>query len=549
MLFIISDKLECNYPFFPNEVNMNKKLLFLALLVMVLGSACALPTILSGPGSNNSADVANILKISSDPIRVSPVLDNALQMEAIIPVEGGSLSVVAADGTQFRLDISAGALVEETLVRMIPLSGVEDMPFGSQPLAVQLEPDGLQLYNFATLTITPVQEIPVDQQLFFGYQGAGENFALVPPIASSQEIKLVLPHFSGYGVTKGFLADVEPVRARIGGDAETRIQSAVAEQLSRSRQKQLLGIEDDQPVDFEAVFKQYEEQVLKPRIAAAGESCAAGRLAIQTLLGMQRQRQLLGFAEENPGMDTLTGGLMDTVAEVCMKEEYEMCRDDHIIQRIIPAWLGIERQYQLLGVSDGNTTSPVLEKVRDYVRKCLTFELRFSSQASFDDGGGGGYDSNVESKIKLQFNPNEIKIQGQAPLVNTAFEFKTEGCSVTSNRGGSTFEAMDFSFTPGNDPLGNVQDFRLLYYPGNTTESFTVACPDQPSYTSPPSPLWTGIYLVIHEFEMNETEGGFLMTDWEVTGGEYYARKEWVLEDAANSLVEAGTFKLYHIAE
>ncbi|MEW6505558.1 MAG: hypothetical protein AB1457_16490 [Chloroflexota bacterium] len=41
-------------------------------------------------------------------------------------------------------------------------------------------------------------------------------------------------------------------------------------------------------------------------------------------------------------------------------------------------------------------------------------------------------------------------------------------------------------------------------------------------------------------------EEGFIASDWEILGGEYFARKEWSKEDAANGLIEAGTLKLYH---
>lgn len=43
---------------------------------------------------------------------------------------------------------------------------------------------------------------------------------------------------------------------RIGGDAETRLQSAVAEQLGRLRQEQLLGQENSE-IDFEKAFREY----------------------------------------------------------------------------------------------------------------------------------------------------------------------------------------------------------------------------------------------------------------------------------------------------
>jgi hypothetical protein len=368
----------------------------------------------------------------------------------------------------------------------------------------------------------------------------------------SSEIKIVIMHFSGAGVSKGFLADIEPVRARIGGDAESRIQSAMAEKLQQARQEQLSGKADDssQVLNLDDFFKAYEEQVVKPRVAAAGESCAAGRLAFQTVLGFERQKQLLGMA--NDDASSIDMGLMDTVAEVCMKEEYEICRDDHIIHRILPAWLGLERQYQLLGVTEGGASAPALEQAREYVRKCLTFELRFESQGTFDGGEGDGYDSSVESKIKVQFNPADLSMKGDAPLVNTAFEFRAKGCSVNSIRGGDTFTVNSFAIISDTksptDELGYVRDFKLIYYPGNTKESFTVSCPDSPPYTSPPTPLWTGIFLPSHEDEISEAEGGFVAEDWEIFGDEYFAKKEWIRETSEGT-VEAGTFKLYHKPE
>lgn len=39
---------------------------------------------------------------------------------------------------------------------------------------------------------------------------------------------------------------------------------------------------------------------------------------------------------------------------------------------------------------------------------------------------------------------------------------------------------------------------------------------------------------------------GFSLTDWEVTGGELYAKKEWNKEDGSLGIYETGTVKLYH---
>lgn len=508
----------------------------------------------SGSSQSFPAELQHFFDIPADPIAVSVNLDDAYQAEALIGPQGGTLSASAADGTIYRLEVPTGALTNDTTIRMTPVNTIEGLPFGSESYAVQFQPEGLQLYDFAVLTITPAQEIPLDQQIFFGYQGEGENLVLAPPVVDSSEIKIQLDHFSGYGVSKGFLADIEPLRARIGGEAEVRLRSSIAEQLAKARQGQLLGDETSgSEINWESIFKQWEEQVIKPRLAAAGKSCAAGRLAIQTVLSYERQRQLLGMGESSLSDVLSSNGLLDTITENCMKEEFELCQEEHIIHRIIPAWLGVERQYQLLGFAEGPRPA-ALDNAKNYVRRCLTFELQFHSEVNMDDGEGGGFTSVVESKVNLQFNPDEMIIKAEAPLVNTDFEFRTPGCSVTSNRGGSTFEAMDFSFTPDThsptEELGYVRDFKLIYYPGNTTESFAVTCEGNPPFTSPASLFWTGTYLITHEGEMSQSEGGIIADNWEVfDGDEYLAKKEWITEEAGEGITETGTFKLYHKPE
>jgi len=519
---------------------------FAGVLLLTLLSGCAA----SGPAASSKpgkTDGNTIFNIPPDPVQVSVSLDDTRRAEQVIGTQGGRIDATGADGTAFALEIPAQAVVSDTNIVMTPVKSIDGMPFGDgNNYAIQLEPEGLHFFGTAILTIKPTVELPLDQQLMFGYQESGTNLVLASPVVDSKEIKIQIDHFSGYGVTKGFLADIEPVRQRIGGNAETRLQSRIAEQLSRERQRQLLGGEaNGDTIDFEGYFKDYEEQVVKPRIAAAGESCAAGRSAIQTVLGFERQKQLLGMADSEDGT-AFDSGLMETVANTCMKEEYEICRDEHVITNIIPSWLGLERQFQLLGMAEN---SSALTTARQYVSKCMRFELQLHSEGHFDDGGGGGYDSTVESKAILQFNPDDLTLRGEAPLVNLSFEFKVPSCNVTSQRGGGTFTAVSLAYELNNTAAvgsnSSIRDFTLVYFPGNSSESATVACEDNPPYTFPSSPLWTGMFLVLHESEMDQQAGGFVAKGWDMQSGDYLAKKEWILEDGLG-ITEVGTFKLYH---
>ncbi len=526
-----------------------KKGIFGLMLFVLLSSGCSLAGVLPKNNAGAPKALQYIFEIPPDPISVSVSLENEKQAETLIPTAGGSLSVTGADGTVFRLDIPADALASDTSISMIPVSKVEGMPFGSFMYAVQLEPEGLQLNDFAILTITPAQALPVDQQIFFGYQGMGANLTLVPPVPGSQEIKLQLLHFSGYGVSRGLLADTQAARARIGGDAEARLNSAVGEQLARMRQSQLMGLDSSEQVDWENTFTQFEEQVIRPRIAAAGESCANGRSAMQTVLGVERQRQLLGLhGGENLLQDMVSAnGLMETVANVCLKEEYELCRDEHIIHRIVPVWRSLQRQYELLAPA-GSPPWPALEAAKTYVRQCLTFELELHSQMTMSDGSGFTGSSTVESKVKLQVDPNdpELKLGGQAPLVNTAFDFNFPACSSVSAPGGGTFEVVGLDAITDvrspTDELGYVRDLTLKYYPGTTSETVTVTCDN--AVTMPlPGPWWTAGFVSTHQSEMDSSSGAFLADNWEILGNALFASKEWS-KDSGTGVTEEGNFKL-----
>ena len=563
-----------------------KHRLFTALgLLFFVAAACQMPAGLPKifPSAANPQDAAYVFAANPSPTRVEVKLDTTHSSAALVPLTGGKLSVQGKDGTTYTLDIPANALTAETTVTMTPVDSLNGLPFGKgQPLAVQLGPEGLFFNNFATLTITPTKEIPIDQQIMFSYQGSGQDVIIAPPVVDSREIKIRLLHFSGYGVTQGLLADLAPVRARIGGDAERRLQSLAAERIGAERQRQLLGSGGDANDfwgEFNDLFTQYEDQVVKPRIAAAGESCAAGRLAMQTYLGFERQKQLVGSGGDGGTAQLIA--LMDIVGPVCLKEEYQMCAQDHIIHRMIPVWLGIERQYALLGSEESGAGAKVVAQAKELTRKCLTFDLQFESQGVFDDGGNGGYDSSVTSKVKLRFNPDDLKMSADAPLVNTAFTFKISDCTVTSNRGGGTFNVINMGIVPDKksptDELGYVRDFKLNYFPGKTSESFSVKCPDQGAFNVPSAPLWTGIYIVLHyptEFKGDQSAPapaqpgmdlsgganpmasfnvpdvppgtGFIVSDWEIFGKEYFAKKEWIKEDKGLGITERGTFKLYH---
>jgi hypothetical protein len=107
-----------------------------------------------------------------------------------------------------------------------------------------------------------------------------------------------------------------------------------------------------------------------------------------------------------------------------------------------------------------------------------------------------------------------------------------------------------------------VRDFVLQFVPGNTSESATLTCGGY-SVAWGPTTAWTSTFAVTHGGLLETStpataaadlvaslsdvpiEGtGFVFTDWEIFGDEYFAKLEWIEE--VGEVVEAGTFKLYH---
>ncbi len=481
------------------------------------------------------------------PISLGVTLDAAHAISAVVPITGGVLTATGADGSIFSLEIPADALLQATEITMTPLKTLAGMPFGSGPaLAVSLAPDGLFLYNFVTLTITPAQAISIKEQILFGYAGPEHNLALALPVLASRDIKIQLLHFSGYGVTKGLLADIEPWRRRLGGSDETRIRNEISALVQAERQRQLLGGEPTADLTgFQSLMQEFENRVVKPRLAAAGESCAAGRLAIETLVGIERQRQLIGLSQGNSSQDSETAQLVEMVGKVCLKEEYELCRDNHIIHRIIGVWLGIARQFDLTG----NVSSTLSQEAEKLVRQCLRFELELDSTATMTGRGIQG-ESRMTAKVPIQIDAltTEAKLTGKSALDNESFNV-TFKCVTASNRGGSTLNVYDLTWTveteSADDKLGHITDMKLTFFPQKTSETFTTQCPGQPPITVP-MPVWFLVFGGVHADEWRAE--GFVFEAWEMVGNELFAQREWDKQAAVSGATqqESGTFKLYH---
>ncbi|HVR74509.1 MAG TPA: hypothetical protein VMT52_09265, partial [Planctomycetota bacterium] len=112
-----------------------------------------------------------------DPFAVIVNLDESRAVTRTIPAEGGTLEATGADGTVYTLAIPSGALLSETEITMTPIASLEGLDAtGGEALGIDLKPGGLRFYDFAALTIRPLNLGAPADVLGFHYEGKGEEF-------------------------------------------------------------------------------------------------------------------------------------------------------------------------------------------------------------------------------------------------------------------------------------------------------------------------------------------------------------------------------------
>ena len=258
-----------------------------------------------------------------------------------------------------------------------------------------------------------------------------------------------------------------------------------------------------------------------------------------------------------------------------------MCTEQHIVHRVIPFVLWLDRQGQLLGAP-----LPVLEEAKQRAQDCLRFELEFRSDGVATDDGIE-IASSVTATATIVFDPDSLAFtRTTAPLRNTLYTMgPLDGCSGEFESADVEFQVLGLQLIPSAFDLaapadrapqiGEVVDVELLMMTAPTQEIATFTCFGM---TMPmgPFPLWSGMFGFTHQDEIVLADGstpppvsgpsgdlmegmfggsgmgtgtipadsGFLLGGWEVVGGELFATRTWTR--AADTIVESGTMDLRH---
>ena len=303
---------------------MNKNRFIPILTILVLASiSCSLfapktPSPQESGGVTQSEKVYSTVDFNTpgDPVNVQVTLTEDETTSATITPEGGELSLITKDGSVYMLEIPPKAMDSETPITMTAVSSLEGAPLdGEKVFAVQLEPSGLLFNEILTLTITPSQDIPIDQQIIFGYEGTGQDYHLAPVDPNSEDIKIKLMGFSGAGMGSGGDAAWAKNLSIQADGARERLAQEFGKVTQAERQRQLLGeTDDDTPTNLgsqlQSNLEQFYDQVVMKELAAAELDCQHAQQAAKDLLQVERQKQLLGLeASDKPKIVDLEGKL------------------------------------------------------------------------------------------------------------------------------------------------------------------------------------------------------------------------------------------------
>jgi hypothetical protein len=371
---------------------MNKSRFVIFILIFISTSlSCQLFTSNAPDNTENvPSDVKNLPAIDFispvEPLNISVQLDETYSTSSHISTDGGVITLTANDGSEFTLDVPPGAVEADTAITMTVIKSVQGAPLGDGPLAaVQLEPSGLFFNEVATLTIIPAQEIPIKNQIIFGYEGSGQDYHLAQVDPKSREIKVKLMSFSGYGV--GFGADVEWAKnlSHQANGARERLANEFGKITQAERQRQLFGESNDSTqADWGDAFQSYLEnfydQVVQKELAAAELDCSKAKQAAEDLIQVERQKQLLGLSDNDKPKVVDFNGKLDKLQNI-----YDGCQIAyHIAGNIDDAHMegdvcDVKKPFTVPGMLNFSFT-PTSERMGTY-----TFT------GAFDATGAGSY--------------------------------------------------------------------------------------------------------------------------------------------------------------
>ena len=131
-------------------------------------------------------------------------VDEAHAVSATIGADGGVITA-SSQGRTYRLTIPAGALADDEVIVMTPITAIGDVPLKRLLGGVHFAPEGLHFYRAASLEIDLPAGTSLTGLIGFSAAGNGDDFHLVP-VNLGTSLSLPIAHFSAAGFGGGALS-------------------------------------------------------------------------------------------------------------------------------------------------------------------------------------------------------------------------------------------------------------------------------------------------------------------------------------------------------
>jgi hypothetical protein len=383
------------------------------------------------------------------PVNATVVLAPARTVSTLVtPGAGGTLKVTAPNGTKITVTIPAKAVLEDTRVTAVPVTKLAGKATSSGLLAgVQLQPEGLQLIQPATVRFAGRKPGKGKRLVFVGSQGTGKDvYRLPPPVrirGTGRKSRYTLTgapvvsilHFSTVEAFTWSNATTAELDAINRPAAEINRLSQEASELMRPPVRW-----DELNDAFERARKRLVEPALQLASKRLKDDCSVAsvryaRNVATTALGFDRQSAIVGIEESSVAAVV---GLIAQSADCLLK----LCPASGD-PRIGPYVVGYERQLAILGVGN-DAYFAALEK---NLLACGAFELHIDSRMDprFEDSN---YSMRVEGRVKYTPSFDVKPPPPRAPLTYLS----TSGAAVSAC---TTTEIT--STTPGEFELTEVK--------------------------------------------------------------------------------------------
>lgn len=415
------------------------------IVILILNAGCAgrkQDTPADAPA--NSAQSGAPVKAAQS-VQVTPGLDLKSQVRALIPEKGGEVTLTLANGLVYTLRIPTGALVSDQEVIMTPIRRLEGMPLSGGLIAgVQLEPDGTELLQPATLSITLPDGYDLRHMVGFGYHGQGTGFYLSPAQGDGKALTIQLMSFSGHGAASGSDQEVANQAGTSTGSAEDDFNQQMAQELQKAKSQGKMP-ESEKMVDM---FKTFFDQTVYPDLQAASTDDTRIDAAGPQFLRWWRNVGLLGVDTDlqsriDRGLNMLIKGLknaFDKAAQRCVSNQ-DISESGNMLKRL--------KELALLG---GEGQDYTLEGKEPEFQKCLRFTLNFDSRILWEIETNMNLTSQVTSNLTLKMDTSDQSMinftgRGELEYKDYSVEFVKEAaimnnlCQITTEKEGGYLNA------------------------------------------------------------------------------------------------------------